>query len=1036
MHSEPDNRRNLVALRERINRAADYLPAQGPISVFVHHNTLHAFESQNFFDALRAASQIYGCQPLLSEDEYRSEMAAGRIAKLDIEHALIEDLGERDDELIEFLGTRFGLRYAMLENPIRSAPLAELRWLISETDALSKFRPEVAAEIKAQSIYLTRRWILGEISNPPHDQSRRIAAVEELLKRIGDGSPEAWPKSRWESFTLQLIWRACNQGVHALPRFQDGATTAIRHRDWLHAATGQDIDRPIHDVLGRYCAAFLDQGLAHWPLPFRDEGFFQSFIQNYSVARISPNQSLRGLGSALRQLQQQQMDPLQSIAESLDCLGVHEKEQEPFLAATLLALRGWAGMIHQMETRGDRVARAAPLGSLVEFLAIRLILERVALTNMARDSIGYTGPLAELRRMLRSVGRRRDDASVTSRAFLVFQLAQLRGWTPESMFRLNKSQWSKLLFEMESFSGFERRKVFQLALERNYRQQVLDGLVAHTNLSWLPRSKATRPQPDAKLSHPSFQIVTCIDDRCESLRRHLEEVDPACETFGVAGFFAVPMYYQGAGDAYFVPLCPIVVTPTNFVREEVTAQWKEQHELRANARRQLGRRSHSLHRISRTTLGGIVSAFLGPFASVPLVARVLFPRPTAWIRRRFGSLLLPPGATELTLLRIADAPGPSSEQLGFSLVEMVDNVERLLRDIGLTHTFARLVVVCGHGSSSLNNPHESAYNCGACGGGRGGPNARAITQMANDPRVRVALESHGMRIPADTVFVAAYHNTCNDRIEIMDEPSIPQSHANELSTFMPTMREALAFNAQERCRRFESAELSIAPGDAIKHVDERAEDLAQTRPEYNHATNAVCFVGRRSRTRGLFLDRRCFLVSYDPRYDDEESAIVTRILQAVIPVCAGINLEYYFSRVDVAGFGCGTKLPHNVTSLIGVMDGAASDLRTGLAAQMTEIHDPLRLLVIVETTPLAFLGIMKRNPAIQRLTENGWVQLATLDPESAEIHVLRNKQFVRHQVESRELPQVATSRKWYRGWRGNLGLAHISQGISADPTAR
>src|SRR5216117_773859 len=178
-----------------------------------------------------------------------------------------------------------------------------------------------------------------------------------------------------------------------------------------------------------------------------------------------------------------------------------------------------------------------------------------------------------------------------------------------------------------------------------------------------------------------------------------------------------------------------------------------------------------------------------------------------------------------------------------------------------------------------------------------------------------------------------------------------------------------------RCRRFDSAPGWYPPLAALAHVEGRAADLAQPRPEYGHATNAFCIIGRRARTRGLFLDRRAFLVSYDPTRDPD-GGILARIMAAVVPVVAGISLEYYFSYVDPAGYGCGTKLPHNVTSLLGVMDGAQSDLRTGLPWQMVEIHEPARLSIIVEGTPDLVRGAIEENPAIERLVRNRWIWIA------------------------------------------------------------
>jgi uncharacterized protein YbcC (UPF0753/DUF2309 family) len=182
----------------------------------------------------------------------------------------------------------------------------------------------------------------------------------------------------------------------------------------------------------------------------------------------------------------------------------------------------------------------------------------------------------------------------------------------------------------------------------------------------------------------------------------------------------------------------------------------------------------------------------------------------------------------------------------------------------------------------------------------------------------------------------------------------------------------------------------------------------------------------------LFLDRRAFLNSYDPERDTPDHVILTRILQAAVPVCAGISLEYYFSYVDPTGWGCGTKLPHNVTSMLGIMDGAASDLRPGLPWQMVEIHEPVRLLFIIESTPQAMEQIMDRNPAIAQLCRHDWVQLATLDPHSATIHLLRRGKFEVYQPQSNELPQVKSSTQWYRGWRDHLGFAAIDAATKTD----
>lgn len=1015
------------------------LPSQGPITVFVHHNTLHAFEELSFEEGLRAGLKTFGCEPFLPEDFYRECLVTGRIRHEELTAVVAEDLGEAADVMLGFLGTRFSLRMSMLEHPLQLAPNAELRWAVAETDALRRFRNFVHGPTKLRMVAETRHWVMRDLrdgngNGSSTDETTRVKQhVQELFASFGKTTIERWSDATWESFCLHLLWQICLDGSKAVE--QDEASKQdlpLRHAELLEAATHQSCDQLVDDLLIRFCAAFLDQGYANWRLPDREHGFFRSFASMHSQRFGSPERWMRGLQREFKRLDEEKIGPLESIDESLRLMGVADDERGAFILATLQALPGWAGMIWQLETNAEWTLCPAPAGTLTEYLAIRLILDRFAATYVAGKTIGLHGGLRDLRDELTNRLPNRKVNSSEQHAFLVFQLAQVRGWLPQSLHKLPKREWQLLLDEVDAFDNFERRRILHRAYERRYRNQTLDAITVNcSHRKPLPHESSPRHtsqviEPELA-PKPSFQIVCCIDDREESFRRHLEEIEPSCETFGAAGFFGVAMYYRGASDAHPRPLCPVIIKPRHYVNEEVPETFVREHQRRAETRRVLGAASHQVHQGSRTFFGGFLTALGGTLASIPMVTRILFPRATAQLRRLAGGLVRPPAITQLALERSEEEPGSGIGHVGYSLAEMAEIVERVLRDIGLTERFAPVVIMCGHGSSSLNNPHESAYNCGACSGGRGGPNARAFAEMANDPRVRERLSTQGLKIPSDTTFIGAFHNTCDDSVTFFDLDRLPAQHRNRSERIFDVIDEARRRNAHERCRRFESAPLALSFEAALKHVEGRSEDLSQARPEYNHATDAVCFVGSRWWSRSLFLDRRAFLQSYDPAKDDDEFSILSRILGAVIPVCAGISLEYYFSCVDSTVLGCGSKLPHNITSLLGVMEGAASDLRPGLSQQMIEIHEPMRILFVIESTPEAMFMVMDRNPTISRLCRNEWVQLAVLDAASQTLQVFQGGEFKRYRMRSDAIPTVKSSADWYRGWRDHLGFAIVEE---------
>ncbi len=452
-------------LGEVIDHASHLLPAQGPITVFIHHNTLHAFEDLPFDEAVKKGAHVFGCHPYLTEDRYRDELRKGRIRFSTLREVMERDLGEGAWEEIPRFGTRLELRLAMLQYPLRTGPTEELVWHVAEANALRRVRSEASSAVRSRLIAETRRWVMRDLrsrSELPGDGSRRVPAapgvadsLAELLDRFGESRIEAWSDDDWEGFTLQALWRVSCDGVAALPSFMPPATTPVRYRDLLLQATGADADARVNDLLIRFCAAFLDQGFAHWSLPHRDEGFFRSFCALYRNPGGSPTRWMRKLGRELRRLGDEGMGPLESILESLEILGVAEEEWEEFISSTFLALRGWGGMVREVELRGDRTVHQVPAGSLVEFLAVRLLLDRFSLAETAREELGYDGPLDALQDAARLRHIHRGAASVEQRAFLIFQLAQVLGLSPDVLYRLERKEWAAIVREIETFSDLE-----------------------------------------------------------------------------------------------------------------------------------------------------------------------------------------------------------------------------------------------------------------------------------------------------------------------------------------------------------------------------------------------------------------------------------------------------------------------------------------------------------------------------------------------------------------------------------------------------
>lgn len=506
--------------------------------------------------------------------------------------------------------------------------------------------------------------------------------------------------------------------------------------------------------------------------------------------------------------------------------------------------------------------------------------------------------------------------------------------------------------------------IWQDAFEWSYYDEVLAGIS-------LGKGKGS-----VTAVTKSFQALFCIDERECSLRRHIESIDPRYETLAAPGFFNVEFFFQPENGKFYDKLCPAPVTPKYLIKEFGVKE-KRKHELLYT-------------NLSHTLFAGYLSALvLGFWSAIRLFLNLFRPTMSPAISNAFAHMSKD---GQLTIENTNPADRENDLQIGFTIEEMATRVEGLLRGIGLAKEFAPIVYIIAHGSSSANNPHHGAHDCGACSGRPGSVNSRVFSFMANHAKVRELLNTRGLVIPPETQFVGGLHDTASDEIAFYDEQLLSPENEERHKQNCAAFEKALDSNAKERSRRFASISTKMSLQKVRRAIKRRSVSLFEPRPELGHGTNTLCIVGSRNLTKGLFLDRRAFMNSYDYR-TDPEGKLLLGIMKPLGPVCGGINLEYYFSRVDNHKLGAGTKLPHNVMGLIGVANSSDGDLRPGLPVQMIEVHDPVRLLIVVEHVPAVVLQTIQSVPEMYEWFINEWVHLVVMNPETNQFFYFKDGGF-------------------------------------------
>ena len=757
------------------------------------------------------------------------------------------------------------------------------------------------------------------------------------------------------------LWQACTD----LPcRDREGAVPTPGPQtigDQLDAAHDAQIIERVNQQMTKWSAAFLDEGLADWGMPDRSAGFYASWRQ------LAPSDASGGL-LGIKNYSQKAGDlpdhPEQLIADCLDRLEIPPESRSAYQARHLSQLPGWTGFIRWRSENPEYPAQHEHPVELVEYLAVRFFYETELVESFrasGREPVVATpGPGA--------------DTTATD-SWRLYRLARSLDLSPDQVRALTPVDAQTFLDWLDEFPSESHGVVWLEAYEDAYRDQLVANLAAHG-----PGERTN--------DRPLAQLYFCIDARSEPFRRHLEAQGPY-ETLGYAGFFGVAMSHQAFDSHERLALCPVLLKPGHAVTEtpRPTGDGPLSGYLSATRWRRLG--DELFHNIKANPISSFFLVDLvGLLFSIGLLGKTLVRKPFVAIRARIRRFFQRDVTTEIPFTR---QDGEISGLLaGFTLEEQAAFIGGGLRVTGLTENLGRFVVPCGHGAVSENNPYQAAYNCGACGGAHGDPNARVFAAMANRPEVRQALADTGLHIPEDTWFLAAKHDTTTDRIEFYDLVDLPESHRQDLERLQRDLESAGQAQTQERLQRLPSAPRGMSETASYAHAQSRTVDWANPRPEWGLSSNAAFVIGRRQMSAGVDLGARSFLHSYDPD-SDPEGALLEKIMTAPLIVTQWINMEYYFSAVDPWFYGSGSKVIHNVVGGVGVMLGSSSDLKGGLPLQgvndgETHYHEPMRLHAVIEAPRDRVGAIIAKHEVLQTIFHNRWMNLLTIDPDTREFY--------------------------------------------------
>jgi uncharacterized protein YbcC (UPF0753/DUF2309 family) len=952
-----------MGIVEKLDAIKSTVPHYWPIGSFIHHNPLKGFEHLNFKDGLEKAQKIYGGKVYMDPSYYLKFYNEGKISHSILESNLKEIL--KVDGLAEYYD--LAMKCLLEVNPL---------W--------NHFRSRA--------------------------DSNKHEVDKELLAYLDDEfsyhNKDRWLKKITKHMTLYEI------------------NDILFHRD-----DKEVIEKSIIEYITR----FLDEEQTTLPMANRELGMFETFklYEDFDY----PHDSETFVEEALEKL--------------------HVKNKERYLLIHVLKLHGWAGFIkYRSEDPGYFSQQKYP-SSLMDYMAIRLYYELVYLQHRKINNFDLLHEYAlengayVILKMLKykyNLPGKYIDAMEASKNYeeILERYVQEELHLDAKQVHLSNDilknteiplvELAKIMEVLREEEGY----IWLKSLEDTYIQSFVDEI----NLA--DETEAERPLASATL---------CLDVRSEGMRRAIESTGNYV-TYGAGGFLGFPIAFVEFDKAHEQLLCPAVVKPGNIVFElpkETGGEYTSKKIINKTTKKVISDLKNNpytpyimveaigwifgINLFGKTFAPQKTEKFFSNFKAkkpettytmdklsdeeiemyvnklhIHLISEALVNNsshkysqeevqairdhlvlgndlsvniPSELLEKLKHSYNISPDDYELQKQRLA--------KVGFTLEEKVQYLYNFLTMIGQVDNFAEFVILSGHSSVSDNNPFESALDCGACGGSSSLPNNRALCMIANSTDVRETLAKKGVVIPDDVRFMPAMHITSTDEIKFYDTDILTETEMKRFSQVMEDFKKASEIIRYER-----AAQLPYT--NTQNDIMVKSMDWSETRPEWGLAGNMGVFAGPRKSIKHMPFGNRLFMHSYDAKLDNENADILTRIFNGPLVVGEWINLEHYFSTVDNAIYGAGSKVYHNVVSKVGVFNGNYSDLKIGLPTQSVLLegeayHEPVRLLTFMEA-PLEKVGKAVENSIAKEFILNEWIRPVIIDKEAKKVYSYENGEFI------------------------------------------